>query len=71
MKINHLSQNAQKCLRINIGEDAGREVADLLTELISEVERLRHSKVNVTQIVPDEYFDNLNRGLGREPLQPR
>lgn len=49
-----LSYNSRKALMINIGENAGSEVADLLTLLIDEIDELRRTKVSVTRIVPGQ-----------------
>ena len=47
-----LSYNSRKALMVNIGENAGSEVADLLAQLLDEVEELRRNKVSITRIVP-------------------
>lgn len=52
MKKNGLSYNSRKALMVNIGEAAGTEVANLISQLATEIEELRRSKVNVTKIVP-------------------
>ena len=49
-----LSYNSRKALIVNIGENAGSEVADLLTQLIDEVDELRRTKVSITRIVPGQ-----------------
>lgn len=49
-----LSYNSRKALMVNIGENAGSEVADLLTQLMDEVEELRRTKVSITRIVPGQ-----------------
>ena len=52
MKKNRLSDNSRKALMINIGESAGKEVADLIAQMAAEIEELRQTKVSVTRIVP-------------------
>jgi len=52
MRQTTLSENSRKALMINIGEPAGREVADLIAQMAAEIEELRRSKVSVTRIVP-------------------
>jgi len=52
MRQTTLSENSRKALMINIGETAGREVADLIAQMAAEIEELRRSKVSVTRIVP-------------------
>ncbi|TWU39029.1 hypothetical protein Q31b_41100 [Novipirellula aureliae] len=52
MRQTALSENSRKALMINIGEAAGREVADLIAQMAAEIEELRRSKVSVTRIVP-------------------
>ena len=47
-----LSYNSRKSLINNIGEAAGTEIANLINELVAEIEELRRTKVNVTEIVP-------------------
>ena len=49
-----LSYNSRKALMVNIGESAGSEVADLLGQLMEEVEELRRTKVSITRIVPGQ-----------------
>lgn len=49
-----LSYNSRKALMVNIGENAGSEVADLLSQLMEEVEDLRRTKVSITRIVPGQ-----------------
>ncbi len=49
-----LSASTRKALAVHIGEEAGRELAELLTELIRRVEELERKKVDVTSIVPDD-----------------
>lgn len=52
MKEHGLSYNARKALEVQIGEAAGGEIANLIAEMAAEIESLRHSKVDVTQVVP-------------------
>lgn len=49
-----LSYNSRKALMVNIGENAGSELADLITQLLNEVEELRRTKVSITRIVPGQ-----------------
>jgi hypothetical protein len=53
MTITGLSHNSRKALINNIGESAGTEIANLINELVDEIEELRRTKVTVTKIVPD------------------
>lgn len=48
----HLSFNTRKSLANQLGESAGREVADILQQLLERVELLERTKVDVTPIVP-------------------
>lgn len=66
MKSNGLSYNARKALMINIGEAAGTEVANLLSQMAAEIEELRRTKVNVTKIVPGRGIDS--RHTIEEPI---
>ena len=49
-----LSYNARKALTVHIGETAGAEIADLLQQMMQEIEELRRTKVSITRIVPGE-----------------
>ncbi len=49
---NGLSYNARKALSVQIGEEAGAEIANLIQRMASQIEELKRSKVNVTQVVP-------------------
>ena len=37
---------------VNIGDQAGMEIANLISQMASEIEELRRTKVSVTKIVP-------------------
>ena len=52
MKTPGLSYNSRKALIVNIGETAGTEIAELMSQMAAEIEELRRIKVNVTRIVP-------------------
>ncbi len=52
MKTSGLTYNAKKALMVNIGDNAGTEIANLLSQMAAEIEELRRSKVSVTKIVP-------------------
>jgi multidrug efflux pump subunit AcrB len=52
MKNTGLSYNSRKALIINIGESAGTEIANLISQMAAEIEELRRTKVSVTKIVP-------------------
>jgi len=47
-----LSYNSRKALMVNIGEQAGTEIANLIAQMAAEIEELRRTKVSVTRIVP-------------------
>ncbi len=49
-----ISYRARKALMVHIGEEAGSEIADLISRLVAEIEELRRTKVDVTQIVPTD-----------------
>lgn len=62
MKQHGLSYNSRKALMINLGEQAGSEIADLISQMAAEIEELRRTKVNITRIVPgtaDVHDENL------------
>lgn len=48
-----LSYSARKALCVQLGESAGTEVANLLQRMAAQIEELKRSKVNVTQVVPN------------------
>jgi hypothetical protein len=48
----NLSYRARKALMVHVGEEAGAEIADLITRLTNEVVELRRTKVEITHIVP-------------------
>jgi hypothetical protein len=52
MKNTGLSYNSRKALMVNIGEAAGTEIANLISQMAAEIEELRRTKVSVTKIVP-------------------
>ena len=52
MKNTGLTYNSRKALQVNIGEAAGTEIANLISQMAAEIEELRRTKVNVTNIVP-------------------
>ena len=52
MKTTGLRYNSRKALMVNIGEAAGTEIANLLSQMAAEIEELRRTKVSVTKIVP-------------------
>lgn len=55
MKNTGLSYNSRKALMVNIGESAGTEIANLISQMAAEIEELRRTKVNVTRIVPSPH----------------
>ncbi len=52
MKTTGLTYNSRKALMVNIGDSAGEEIANLISQMAAEIEELRRTKVSVTQIVP-------------------
>lgn len=47
-----LSYSARKALAVQVGADAGNEIANLLQRMSAQIEELKRSKVNITPIVP-------------------
>ena len=47
-----LSYNARKALSVQVGEEAGTEIANLIQRMAAQIEELKRSKVNVTPVVP-------------------
>ncbi len=60
MKNYGLSYNTRKALMVNLGETAGTEVANLISQMAAEIEELRRTKVSVTNIVPGAATDSAN-----------
>ncbi|MEO1618126.1 MAG: hypothetical protein AAFV88_19890 [Planctomycetota bacterium] len=54
MKRVGLTFNSRKALMNNIGEAAGTEIANLISDMAAEIDELRRTKVSVTRIVPAE-----------------
>ena len=50
--LNGLSYNARKALSVQVGEEAGTEIANLIQRMAAQIEELKRSKVNVTPVVP-------------------
>lgn len=47
-----LSYSARKALTVQVGEEAGAEIANLIERMASQIEELKRSKVSVTPVVP-------------------
>lgn len=47
-----LSSTSRKALTVQLGEAAGREVAELIHRLAERIERLERSKVDIMPVVP-------------------
>ncbi|MGN6547968.1 MAG: hypothetical protein ACTHK7_23240 [Aureliella sp.] len=52
-----LSYQARKALSVHVGEAAGTEIANLLQRMAAQIEELKRSKVNVTQVVPQHKLE--------------
>jgi len=68
MRLNGLSYNSRKALTVHIGEAAGTEIANLITQMASEIEELRRTKVNVTKIVPGGHQESRRYEFSEEPI---
>ena len=66
MKTTGLSYNSRKALIVNIGETAGTEIAELMTQMAAEIEELRRTKVTVTRIVPS--MSEPHNTIAEEPV---
>ncbi len=53
-----LSYSARKALSVHVGESAGNEIANLIQRMAAQIEELKRSKVNVTQVVPGAKNDD-------------
>ncbi|TWU56030.1 hypothetical protein [Rubripirellula reticaptiva] len=67
MKQHGLTYNSRKALMVNLGDVAGGEIANLISQMAAEIEELRRTKVNVTKIVPG-VVDSINDHLIEEPV---
>ena len=47
-----LSTNTQKALSVQLGKDAGTEIAMLLRKMAAQIDELKRTKVTVTSVVP-------------------
>lgn len=47
-----LSYSARKALSVQLGESAGNEIANLIQRMAAQIEELKRTKVNVTNIAP-------------------
>jgi hypothetical protein len=47
-----LSAETRKCLEVQLGDPAGKEVAELIRRMAHRISELERGKVNVTPIVP-------------------
>jgi hypothetical protein len=47
-----LSSNTQKALTVQLGKDAGTEIALLLRRMAAQIDELKRTKVTVTSVVP-------------------
>jgi hypothetical protein len=68
MKKSGLSYSARKALMVHVGESAGTEIANLLSEMAAEIEELRRTKVSVTKIVPGAVEGDARRDFIEEPV---
>lgn len=64
MKNQGLSFNSRKALQVNIGEQAGSEIANLIQRMAAQIDELQRNKVSVTRIVPNQH---VGFGAGEEP----
>lgn len=68
MRMNGLSYNSRKALTVHIGEAAGTEIANLISQMAAEIEELRRTKVNVTKIVPGGPAESVRHEFMEEPI---
>jgi hypothetical protein len=48
----------RKSLSVQVGEEIGNQIADLLQEMLLEIEELKRSKVTVTRFLPNLTHDD-------------
>jgi hypothetical protein len=53
-----LSQKTLKCLENNIGQNAAREIYNIIADLEAQVEVLKKTKVDVTPIIKNPRKEN-------------
>lgn len=59
-------QRIRKALCVQVGEDAGNELVDLIDALIDRVEHLERGKVDVIPIVPSGKSLKVHRSAGSD-----
>lgn len=47
-----LSSNTCKALAVQLGSDAGTEIASILRRMASQIDELKRNKVEVTKVIP-------------------
>ncbi len=47
-----LDMSTRKTLEVQLGEDTGREISEVIFQLAARIEQLERSKVDKTMIVP-------------------
>lgn len=68
MKEFGLSYDARKALMVHVGEKAGEEISNLLSQMAAEIEELRRTKVSVTKIVPGQATESSLYEFTEEPV---
>lgn len=53
-----LSQKTLKCLENNIGQNAAREIYNVIADLEAQIENLKRNKVDVTPIIKNPRKEN-------------
>ncbi|MFO0011420.1 MAG: hypothetical protein ACK553_01635 [Planctomycetota bacterium] len=48
-----LTASTRKALCVHLGENAGNEIAQLILSMAAQIDELKRTKVNVTQVIPD------------------
>ena len=53
-----LSAGAVKALKVQLGEEVGSEIGQILKRLSEQIVELKRSKVSVTSVVPQKAIDS-------------
>lgn len=65
--LNHpLSNDTRKALRVHVGDEAGNALADVILQIIAQIDELEPSKVTVTEIVPT--YHKRSAGISRSHM---
>ena len=53
-----LSAGAVKALKVQLGQEVGEEIGQILKRLSEQIVELKRNKVSVTSVIPQKTMDN-------------